>query len=219
MWNWTKTWERASLLKTVGQIFTVNYLPRGICETLSSVDGTWFQRHRNTRPTVYYQVIREMLHARHFLRDLPQVTLTRHCPFSHVVYCNSATKILWTIHLNSSHSCFLICLISCFLAWLIACFEILAVVAQKDSYDLRHIVPCCKVQCQCKIVICDSAYQKVPVVGRVWCKYCVFIYKCTFEFLLFRPTLILCPDSHIMPSMNLPYIHIWWKESQGVTQI
>ncbi len=29
-----------------------------------------------------------MLHARHFSRVLPRVTLARHCPFSHVVYCN-----------------------------------------------------------------------------------------------------------------------------------
>ncbi len=82
MWNWTK-----SLGKPQDRYFTVNYLPRKICETFWALHGPWFQRHRNTRPAFYYRVTREMLRVRHFSRDLPRVTLTRHCPFSCVVYC------------------------------------------------------------------------------------------------------------------------------------
>ncbi len=45
------------------------------------------EAYRNTRLAVYYRVTRKMLRARHFSRDLPRVTLTRHCPFSCVMYC------------------------------------------------------------------------------------------------------------------------------------
>ncbi len=84
-----KMWvPRVSPSKTAGQIFHSQLsASQNLRDILSSVDGPWFQKHRNTRPAVYYRVTREMLCVRHFPQDLPQVTLARHCPFSRVVYC------------------------------------------------------------------------------------------------------------------------------------
>ena len=80
---------RVSPFKTAGHFRGQLSASRNLQDILSSVDFPWFQRHRNTRPAVYYRVTREMLRVRHFSRDLPRVTLARHCPFSCVVYCIS----------------------------------------------------------------------------------------------------------------------------------
>ena len=78
---------------------------RNLRYILSSVDGPWFQRHRNrnTRPAVYYLVTREMLRARHFSRDMPWVTLRGTVHF--YVSCTVSIEIhlfdkRWQAHSN-----------------------------------------------------------------------------------------------------------------------
>ncbi len=85
---------RVSPSKTAGHFRGQLSASRNLRDILSSVDFPWFQRHRNTRPTVYNRVTRQMRRVRHFSRDLPRVTLARHCPFSRVVYCRMSLIVL-----------------------------------------------------------------------------------------------------------------------------